>query len=148
VIDFMIFAAAVIAIGVGTSAIIRATKRETAEHRAAAEKYAADAATAESSLHDAMALVASLEEQLAREHEQVIVIPPETPEPLTPEQRAALLANKCIHCGGSHTIACPRVKRLRFRADGQTPVEIEFWALDEWRTPWAEDRIVWPEDMA
>jgi seryl-tRNA synthetase len=90
------------------------------------------------------ALVASIETSEA----SVIVVPTEEVPPLTDEQKAALIANRCVHCGGSHTIACPRVKRLRFRADGQTPVEVEFWPLDVWRDAWAEERIVWPEDVA
>ena len=52
-----------------------------------------------------------------------------------------LAAAKCIHCGGVHSIACPRVKRIRFRADGQTALEVEFFA------EWPKDDVLWIEDV-
>ena len=55
----------------------------------------------------------------------------------------SLWAMKCAHCGGSHTIACPRVRRLRFRPDGQSPSEVEFFADGEW----PKDSVVWLEDL-
>ncbi len=62
---------------------------------------------------------------------------------LSEEQRKALAdpANRCVHCGGVHAIACPRIKRIRFRGDGQTPLEVEFWE------EWPRDRVVFPEDV-
>lgn len=70
-----------------------------------------------------------------------VIVPPK--EPLTEEQRKTLLAAKCMHCGGAHNIACPRVKRMRFRADGSTPLEVEFFPDGEW----PKDRIIWLEDL-
>jgi hypothetical protein len=64
-------------------------------------------------------------------------------EPLTPEQQKKMLENRCVNCGGVHSIACPRIKRMRFRADGQTPLEVEFWPDSEW----PKDRVVWIEDI-
>ena len=64
-------------------------------------------------------------------------------EPLTDEDKQRLLASKCVSCGGSHSIACPRVKRMRFRADGQTPVEVEFFPDDQW----PKSRVVFLEDL-
>jgi hypothetical protein len=65
------------------------------------------------------------------------------PPPLTPEQRNHLLKNRCNHCGGVHAINCPRLKRIRFRADGQTPYEIEYWSDAEW----PKDQVVWIESL-
>lgn len=62
---------------------------------------------------------------------------------VTKETFDKLLATKCAHCGGTHAIACPRLKRVRFRADGQTAMEVEFWADGEW----PKDRVVFPEDL-
>lgn len=69
-------------------------------------------------------------------------LPPPEPE-LTEEQRKALWDARCAHCGGSHLRACPRVKRIRFRGDGSTPLEVEFWAAGEWPT----DDVTWLEDI-
>lgn len=69
-------------------------------------------------------------------------VPPPQPLPPTSEELARLRDQRCIHCGGAHAIACPRVKRLRFRADGQTPLEVEFWADRDW----PKDRVVFLED--
>ncbi len=62
-------------------------------------------------------------------------------EALTAEQRQTLAAARCAHCGGVHAISCPRVKRIRFRSDGSTPMEVEFWA------EWPQDRVTYPEDF-
>lgn len=63
---------------------------------------------------------------------------------LTSEERDLLLASRCSHCGGAHASACPRVRRIRFRPDGQTPVEVEFWQDGAWDTT----RVVWLDDIA
>ncbi len=70
------------------------------------------------------------------------VPPPESePEPYDPPTLTALYAQTpCIHCGGLHAIACPRVKRIRFRTDGGLE-EVEFWA------DWPTDRVIWKEDL-
>ena len=62
---------------------------------------------------------------------------------VTKEQRDALIAARCTHCGGSHAVNCPRLKRIRFRADGSTPWEIEYWRDDEW----PKDRVTFTEDL-
>lgn len=46
----------------------------------------------------------------------------------------------CIHCGGLHAIACPRVRRIRLRTDGSLE-EVEFWR------DWLTDRVIWKEDL-
>lgn len=48
----------------------------------------------------------------------------------------------CVHCGGYHLRACPRVKRLAFNADGAV-TEVEFWPPGQW----PERDVVWPEDV-
>ncbi len=65
-----------------------------------------------------------------------------TAPPLSDEQRAALAAARCVHCGGAHAVACPRLRRIRFRADGTTPVEVEFWPDAEW----PKERVVFPDE--
>jgi hypothetical protein len=45
------------------------------------------------------------------------------------------------NCGGVHSISCPRVKRIRFRGDGQTPLEVEYFES------WPQDNILWIEDL-
>jgi ribosomal protein L44E len=55
--------------------------------------------------------------------------PPET-KPWTTADRDALLKMRCADCGYIHTINCPRVRRLRFRQDGETRLEVEYW--DQW----------------
>lgn len=49
--------------------------------------------------------------------------------------------HKCAHCGGAHEINCPRVRRIKFRGDGETPEEVEYW-LD-----WPTDRVTFIEDI-
>lgn len=61
------------------------------------------------------------------------------PEPeYTPEQLAAawdLVRDKdhpeCQHCGGYHSRACPRVKRMVFDSK-MNLLEVEFWAHGDW----------------
>lgn len=66
---------------------------------------------------------------------------------LTAENRAALLAlyqrgeKICVDCGGMHGRTCLRVRRLRFRADGQTRLEVEYWP------DWPTESTVWPEQL-
>ena len=62
---------------------------------------------------------------------------------VTQVEMDALTAIRCASCGGAHTIACPRVKRMRFRPDGQSPAEVEFWRYDEW----PKDDVVWLEEL-
>ena len=49
---------------------------------------------------------------------------------------------QCVHCGGAHFRACPRVKRMVFNNSGGLQ-EVEFWPDKEWPT----ENIVWPEDI-
>jgi hypothetical protein len=48
----------------------------------------------------------------------------------------------CVHCGGIHGRACPRLKRIRW--DGGKPVEAVYWRDGSWPT----DSILFPEDVA
>jgi hypothetical protein len=50
--------------------------------------------------------------------------------------------NLCIHCGGAHARACPRVKRLEFHTNGNLSVA-EFWQPGTW----PEDQVQWPEEL-
>ena len=87
----------------------------------------------EDDLIDARAKIAALEAKL-----------PPTKELVTLDEYNVLKASRCVNCGGIHAISCPRVKRMRFRPDGQTPVETEFWRDDEW----PKDNVKWIENLA
>lgn len=63
---------------------------------------------------------------------------------LTAELAAALRQiPACSHCGGRHTRACPRVKRLQFHPNGQL-ASVEFWAAGKWD----DSNIIWQEHLA
>lgn len=47
----------------------------------------------------------------------------------------------CAHCGCYHVIACPRVKRLKFKS-ADIVEEVEFWP------EWDHDAILTPEHIA
>lgn len=49
---------------------------------------------------------------------------------------------QCVHCGGAHFRACPRVKRMVFNNSGGLQ-EIEFWPEGSWST----ENVIWPEDI-
>lgn len=51
-------------------------------------------------------------------------------------------AMQCVHCGGAHLRACPRVKRMAF-SNSNNIQEVEFWADGEWDTT----SIIWPEEI-
>jgi hypothetical protein len=82
---------------------------------------------------DAEARAAAAE---SRVPEPVAVVP----VPPTPQQIEEMKALRCVHCGGVHSIACPRIKRMRFRADGTSLYEIEFWDT------WDQSRVAYIED--
>lgn len=46
----------------------------------------------------------------------------------------------CMHCGGLHLRACPRVKRIVFHRKDEIS-EVEYWP------EWPDDHIIWPEDI-
>lgn len=48
----------------------------------------------------------------------------------------------CTHCGGRHTRACPRVRRMKFHPNG-TLAAVEFWPEGKW----SDEHVIWPEDM-
>jgi hypothetical protein len=48
----------------------------------------------------------------------------------------------CQHCGGLHTRACPRVRRLVYHPNGMV-AEVEFFPPDVW----SDNEIIWPEDL-
>ena len=108
---------------------------------------AATWAAAEERVSTAHRVLDDTERALGEARERLVALQgeQEPPAPLSEEQRQSILdpANRCAHCGGVHAINCPRVKRIRFRADGSTPLEVEFWADNEW----PKDRIVFPEDV-
>jgi hypothetical protein len=67
---------------------------------------------------------------------------------LTAQQKAAAReemkaqGGPCLHCGGLHSHACPRVRRVRW--DGGKPVEAVYWRDGKWPT----GDILFPEEIA
>lgn len=73
----------------------------------------------------------------------------EPPRPvLTAEQKTAAReemkaqGGPCLHCGGLHSRACPRVRRVKW--DGGKPVEAVYWRDGKWPT----SEVLFPEDIA
>lgn len=52
--------------------------------------------------------------------------------------RTVFEVRKCIHCGGVHDRACPRVKRMVLSPTGAL-LEVEFWPR------WDETNTIFPE---
>ena len=52
---------------------------------------------------------------------------------LTDEEQAELADHEapCVHCGGYHVRACPRVRRVVFRQNGSGVQEVEYWPASE-----------------
>lgn len=48
----------------------------------------------------------------------------------------------CTHCGGRHTRACPRVKRMSFHPNGSL-ASVEFWPGSKWD----DSGVIWPEQL-
>ena len=71
------------------------------------------------------------------------------PDELTSEQRyqarqifegKAAGASPCMHCGGVHLRACPRVQEIGWHPDGSV-IKAVYWPRGEWD----DDNIIWPE---
>jgi len=57
-------------------------------------------------------------------------------------------ATRCMHCGGWHMHACPRIRSIKFL--GENPVEIEFWPHGAWPVsevvfPWQKAALITEE---
>lgn len=77
------------------------------------------------------------------------------PAGLEPEDRTALLAidkatgltvfegRQCRHCGGVHSRACPRIRRMRYTDSGNL-AEVEYFPAGMWAQD-AETYVIWPE---
>lgn len=67
-----------------------------------------------------------------------------SPMRLTRESAQALSSRKaCVHCGGWHARACPRIRRMEFHAN-EVLAAVEFWPDGRWPT----EQVVWPEQVA
>ena len=80
---------------------------------------------------------------LGEEIRRLELLVPADKETVTQDQYNTLVAAKCTHCGGVHSIACPRIKRIRFQPGGQAPSEVEFFADNEW----PKDNVQWIENI-
>lgn len=119
-----------------------------------AEQGLADASARIAELEPYAGRVAELEDQLAvrdavpdldadtaaalLEH---IELPPPFPG-LSPITKRVWDTQACQHCGGLHSRACPRVRRIAYGGDG-TPVEVEFWPEGRWPV----GQVLWLEDV-
>jgi hypothetical protein len=57
-----------------------------------------------------------------------------------------IAATRCVHCGGYHTMECPRVASIEFVAggeNGQRVAKVNFWPTG-WEQGW---NIMWREDF-
>lgn len=111
----------------------RDLNKETVDALAARNSnLAATLAESDAARIDAEVRYATVQEQQQRGRQTV----------LTKDERDKLLASpRCVHCGGVHGVSCPRVKRLRLRANGD-PLEVEFWPDGAW----TRDYVLFPED--
>jgi hypothetical protein len=80
---------------------------------------------------------------LQKENERLELLAHPEKEVVTLDEYNVMKESKCANCGGIHVIACPRVKRIRFAPGGQTPVEVEFWADNEW----PKENVKWIENL-
>ena len=113
--------------------------------RAVVDRKFEDIDELEDDLADARAKVDQLLQDAVAYREEIQRLTPTQNETVTQEQYNVLAASKCANCGGVHTAACPRVKRIRFQTGGQTPIEVEFWRDDEWpkeNVKWIENLVV------
>jgi hypothetical protein len=68
-------------------------------------------------------------------------------EPVVTDEEPSLTRREfesmqCVHCGGAHLRACPRVRRIVFSQTSSIQ-EVEFWADGEWDT----SNVIWPEEI-
>lgn len=142
--DWLLAGLAVIALAVvwlrGTDRLTVAIE-ERDEARDRVEGLEVEISDAEEATEAAVLRATEAETELADAQRPVLTIVPR--ESYSEEELTTLQENACVHCGGSHAVACPRVKRLRFRADGETVLEVEFWPDAEW----PKERIIWVEDL-
>jgi hypothetical protein len=85
--------------------------------------------------------VSRLVHELQEARDLIVILRPLEKEPVTQDQYDLLKSLRCVHCGGVHSVSCPRVKRIRFRGDGQSPLEVEYWEK------WPDDRVKWIENL-
>lgn len=132
----------------GAKAVVIAieTEREHAAESLKAERAEAARALAEATVkRDEMIgevdRLGGENDDLRRENLALRAVPP--PEPMSEADIEKARANVCVHCGGVHAIACPRVRSMRFRSDGSV-IGVEFWADNEW----PKNRVIFLEDHA
>lgn len=73
--------------------------------------------------------------------------PSPSPGKLTPQDKddARTIFGKgeqCIHCGGIHARACPRISTLEWHTDGNL-IKVSYWPENRW----SDDTIIFPEDV-
>lgn len=61
---------------------------------------------------------------------------------VTPGKSTVFAAQSCQHCGGLHSRACPRVRRISYQ-DGGKPAEVEFWP----HGAWPAHQVIFLEDV-
>ncbi len=155
VVEFVVIVGLVLAIWnvwwTGSQSLAAAVKAERERGEEAVRKTAAGALdkvrAAESRRDELIGQLDTLgqeADQLRRENLALKAsTPPTPPATMSAEDREKAKANTCVHCGGIHAVACPRVKSMRFRGDGSV-FAVEFWPDNEW----PKDRVLFLEDYA
>lgn len=87
--------------------------------------------------------------QLHRARRVALVLKPDNRIPKAELEEIYPDGTKCVHCGGWHLHACPRVKAMKFL--GENPQEIEFWPWGAWPAnqvvfPWQKAAMIKPEE--
>lgn len=63
------------------------------------------------------------------------------PVQLTDDERKRLMEQpRCLHCGGWHLRACPRVASLEF--EGETLKRVTYWHR------WDDHAVLYPDELA
>lgn len=142
---------AALALGLFALWVTTEVRRQACEGRQADDRsrFTASLTQARAALDEASAALASGEEARAEAVARAEAAEARLDERASRRERLALLtddevrdqlATRCHYCGGVHDRFCPRVRSLRFRPDGATPLAVEFWET------WDASDVIWPED--
>ena len=83
-----------------------------------------------------------LSPELARKLLEEVDIDPPFPGVGSPGKTTAFEKQKCQHCHGVHTRACPRVAEIEYHPDGRV-ARVVYWPHGSW----PEDEVLWLEDV-
>ena len=85
-----------------------------------------------------------LSPELARRLLEEIPYPATYPGVAPPEGKTTRFEQqKCQHCQGLHTMACPRVAEIEYHPSGGGVARVVYWPWGSW----PEDQVLWLEDV-